>query len=156
MIVKEGARVMSLVDGTNKMSKSAENDNSRINLLDSMDVVAKKIKRCKTDAEVGLEWDNPARPECTNLLNIYRSVTGKTRDEIADEVKDMTWGTFKPVLADAVVEHLRPIQEKYFEVMEDELYLDQVLKEGREAAEVQAEQTLLWAKEAMGFDIPKK
>jgi tryptophanyl-tRNA synthetase len=156
MIVKEGARVMSLVDGTNKMSKSAENDNSRINLLDSMDVVAKKIKRCKTDAEVGLEWDNPARPECTNLLNIYRSVTAKTRDEIADEVKDMSWGAFKPILADAVVEHLEPIQKKYYEVIEDEAYLDQVLKEGRVAAEVQAEQTLLWAKEAMGLDIPKR
>lgn len=62
------------------MSKSAENDGSRINLLDSPDVISKKIQRCKTDAFVGLEWDNPERPECSNLLNIYQSVTGKTKE----------------------------------------------------------------------------
>jgi tryptophanyl-tRNA synthetase len=73
LIVKEGARIMSLIDGTSKMSKSAENDMSRVNLLDPPDVIAKKIKRCKTDALQGVEWDNPERPECTNLLNIYQA-----------------------------------------------------------------------------------
>ena len=92
MIVKEGARVMSLQDGSSKMSKSAENDNSRINLLDSPEVILKKIKRCKTDQFTGLEWDNPDRPECTNLLNIYQSVSpGKTKDEILNEVGTMNW-----------------------------------------------------------------
>lgn len=61
LIVKEGARVMSLQDGTSKMSKSAENDGTRINLLDSPDIISKKIKRCKTDLLTGLEWDNAAR-----------------------------------------------------------------------------------------------
>ena len=151
MIVKEGARVMSLQDGTNKMSKSAENDNSRINLLDPPDVIARKIKKCKTDQLTGLEWDNPERPECTNLLNIYKEVSGKSRKDILDEVQDMTWGQFKPVLSDAVVEHIAPIQNKYNELMTDEAYLDSVLLEGQRGAEEVAEQTLQCAKDAMGF-----
>lgn len=156
LIVKEGARVMSLQDGSSKMSKSAENDNSRINLLDSPEIISKKIKKCKTDLFQGLEWDNPDRPECTNLLNIYQAVTSKTRDEILSEVGDMSWGSFKPVLADAVVAHLEPIQKKYNEVMADQGYLDDVLKSGQVAANEVAEQTLLWTKEAMGFHIPPK
>ena len=155
MIVKEGARVMSLQDGTNKMSKSAENDNSRINLLDKPDVIARKIKKCKTDQFEGLEWDNPERPECTNLLNIYQAVSGKSRDDILSEVQGLSWGQFKPMLADAVVEHITPIQTKYNEYMADEAYLDNVLLDGQRGAEEVADQTLLWAKEAMGFHIPK-
>ena len=68
MIRKEGARVMSLTDGTKKMSKSDPSDLSRMNLLDSPDEIQKKIKRCKTDPIKGLEFDNPERPECNNLL----------------------------------------------------------------------------------------
>jgi len=101
---------MSLQDGKSKMSKSADNDASRINLLDTPDVISSKIKRCKTDAFKGLEWDNPERPECTNLLSIYSAVTGKSKEDIMEEVKDMGWGQFKPVLTEAVVDHLSPIQ----------------------------------------------
>ena len=154
MIVKEGARVMSLQDGSNKMSKSAENDNSRINLLDKPDVIARKIKKCKTDEFSGLEWDNPDRPECSNLLNIYQAVSGKSRESILSEVQDMSWGQFKPVLADAVVEHISPIQTKYNELMADEAYLDKILLDGQRGAEEVADETLAWAKEAMGFHIP--
>jgi len=156
MIVKEGARVMSLQDGSSKMSKSAENDNSRINLLDSPDVILKKIKKCKTDQATGLEWDNPDRPECTNLLNIYQSVSpGKTKEDILNEVGAMNWGTFKPHLADAVIAHLEPIQKKYNEIISDEAYLEGILKDGQEAAEEVANDTLNKAKESMGFHIPK-
>ena len=153
LIVKEGARVMSLLEGTNKMSKSAENDNSRINLLDPPDVIAKKIKRCKTDLYTGLEFDNLDRPECINLLNIYKSVTGKSRDEISLEVAEMSWGTFKPILADAVINHVEPIQKIYNEVIKDESYLNKILADGQDAADAIAEVTLKRAKEAMGFHI---
>lgn len=153
LIVKEGARVMSLLEGTSKMSKSAENDNSRINLLDSPDVIAKKIKRCKTDLFTGLEFDNLERPECINLLNMYKSVSGKSRDEISLEVSDMSWGTFKPILTDAVINHLEPIRKKYYEVIKDEVYLNTILAEGQEAADAVAEVTLMRAKEAMGFHL---
>jgi tryptophanyl-tRNA synthetase len=154
LIVKEGARVMSLLDGTSKMSKSAENDGSRINLLDSPDIIAKKIKRCKTDAIRGLEWDNESRPECVNLLNIYRAVTNKTREAVLTEVADMSWGSFKPVVTEALIEHLKPIQAKYQEVVSDQSYLAKILADGREAANAVAEKTLRGVKEDMGFDIP--
>eukprot|EP01035_Chromulina_nebulosa_P018090 gene18090-23738_t len=151
LIVKEGARVMSLLDGTSKMSKSADNDGSRINLLDPPDIILKKIKKCKTDAYIGLEWDNNDRPECTNLLNIYSLVTNQSREQILNEVTTMSWGTFKPLVADAIINHLQPIQTKYKEVMNEPDYLANVLKQGQEAAELIAEETLKSAKQNMGF-----
>lgn len=152
MIVKEGARVMSLSDGRSKMSKSDPNDNSRINVLDPPNVIRNKIKKCKTDALEGLEWDNPERPEATNLLNIYLAVQpDRTREDILEEVKDLSWGQFKPLLADAVVNHLEPIQKKYASVREDESYLLGVLKDGADAADQIASQTLHTSKVAMGF-----
>lgn len=153
LIVKEGARIMSLDDGTSKMSKSAESDLSRINLLDSPDAIRKKFKRCKTDEFQGLEWNNPNRPECTNLLNIYMAVTGKTPEDILSEVSGMNWGAFKPLLAEAVIDHLTPIQTRYNEVMADKTYLNKVLSDGRQAADEVAELTLKWTKEAMGFHL---
>jgi len=150
-VVKEGARVMSLLDGTSKMSKSAENDNSRVNLLDPPDVIRAKVKRCKTDALPGLEWDNPERPECTNLLTIYKAVTGKTKEEILAEVGGMSWGTFKPLLAEAVIRHLDPIQQRYHDIMQRPEYLDSVLADGARKASAIADKTLADAYAAMGF-----
>jgi tryptophanyl-tRNA synthetase len=143
-----------LQDGTSKMSKSAENDNSRINMTDDPNLIVKKIKSAKTDAFPGLEWDNDDRPECQNLLAIYSIVTGKTKDEIATEVADMSWGTFKPLLADAVVEHLKPFQAKYWEVMEDRGELDRVLQKGALQANDTAAVTCERVRDAMGFLPP--
>lgn len=153
MIVQEGgARIMSLTDGTSKMSKSDPSDASRINVLDPPAVIRDKIKRCKTDAVVGLEWDNPARPETTNLLNIYAAVQPeRSRENILMEVRSMTWGEFKPKLAEAVVQHLEPIQQRYYEVRADDAYLTQVLLDGAASANAIASQTLHSAKVAMGF-----
>lgn len=156
LIVKEGARVMSLQDGTSKMSKSAENDFSRINMLDPPEVIAQKIKRCKTDSFKGLEWNNPDRPEATNLLNMYMSVTGKSKEDIGAEVEGLTWGGFKPLLTDALVAHLSPIQSRYSEIMSDPAYLDGVLRAGKSAADAVAGETLTWAKNAMGLLLPPK
>ncbi len=154
MIVKEGgARVMSLTDGKNKMSKSDANDNSRINVLDPPDVIRSKIKKCKTDEFIGLEWDNPERPEATNLLTLYSAVQPepKTKDEILAEVGEMSWGEFKPVLADAIIAHLEPIQTRYKEIRDDEAYLRGVLKDGADAANEIAGKTLNAARVSMGF-----
>ncbi|KAI5669159.1 hypothetical protein M9H77_19012 [Catharanthus roseus] len=151
LIPPAGARVMSLTDGLSKMSKSAPSDQSRINLLDPKDVIANKIKRCKTDSFSGLEFDNPERPECNNLLSVYQLVSGKTKQEVAEECKDMNWGAFKPVLTDALIDHLHPIQVRYEEIMSDANYLDTVLAEGaRRAAEI-ADSTLQNVYQAMGF-----
>jgi tryptophanyl-tRNA synthetase len=151
LIVSEGARIMSLQDGTSKMSKSAENDFSRINLLDPPDVIAKKIKRCKTDTFIGLEWDNPGRPESQNLLSIYQCVTGKTKEDISKEVASMNWGNFKVTLSDAVIAHLQPIQTRYHEIMKNRDYLETVLRKGQADASAIADQTLSEVKNAVGF-----
>ena len=79
LILKEGAKVMSLTDGNNKMSKSDVNESSRINLLDPPDLITKKIKRAKTDSQLGLEFGNPNRPEADNLLSLYSLLSGKDR-----------------------------------------------------------------------------
>jgi tryptophanyl-tRNA synthetase len=152
LIVEEGARVMSLLDGTSKMSKSAENDGSRINLLDPPATILKKVKKCKTDNGFeGIEWDNPERPEATNLLTIYQAVTGKSREEITAEVADMQWGQFKPLLGEAIVAHLEPIQSRYHEIMADPAYLHEVLRTGAAEASLVADGTLAKARKAMGF-----
>uniref|UniRef100_A0A803L683 tryptophan--tRNA ligase n=1 Tax=Chenopodium quinoa TaxID=63459 RepID=A0A803L683_CHEQI len=151
LIPPTGARVMSLTDGLSKMSKSAPSDQSRINLLDPKDVIANKIKRCKTDSFTWLEFDNPDRPECNNLLCIYQLVSGKTKEEVAQECQNMSWGTFKPLVTDALVAHLQPIQARYEEIMSEPSYLDGVLAEGAAKATDIADSTLNNVYQAMGF-----
>ncbi|XP_065622338.1 tryptophan--tRNA ligase, chloroplastic/mitochondrial isoform X2 [Quercus suber] len=151
LIPPAGARVMSLTDGLSKMSKSTPSDQSRINLLDSKDVIANKIKRCKTDSFIGLEFDNPERPESNNLLSIYQLMSGKTKEEVAQECENMNWGTFKILLTDALIDHLQPIQVRYEEIMSDSAYLDRVLAEGATKAADIADATLNNVYQAMGF-----
>ncbi|NEQ20709.1 MAG: tryptophan--tRNA ligase [Microcoleus sp. SIO2G3] len=154
LIRKEGARVMSLMDGTKKMSKSDPAEGSRINLLDSPDVIQKKIKRCKTDMARGLTFDDPERPECNNLLGLYMILSGKTKEAVTEECQDMGWGQFKPLLTETMIEALKPIQEKYQAVMTDKGYLESVLRDGREAAEAIANETLNQVKAALGYSMP--
>ncbi|VAH79175.1 unnamed protein product [Triticum turgidum subsp. durum] len=151
LIPPAGARVMSLTDGLSKMSKSAPSDLSRINLLDPKDVIVNKIKRCKTDSLPGLEFDNPERPECKNLLSVYQIITGKTKEEVVSECQDMNWGTFKATLTDALIDHLQPIQVRYEEIMSDPGYLDSVLLDGAGKASEIADSTLNNVYQAMGF-----
>ncbi|KAL1224581.1 Tryptophan--tRNA ligase, chloroplastic/mitochondrial [Cardamine amara subsp. amara] len=151
LIPQAGARVMSLTDGLSKMSKSAPSDMSRINLLDSKDLIADKIKRCKTDSFAGLEFDNAERPECNNLLSVYQIVSGKTKEEVMLECKDMSWGKFKPLLTDALIEHLSPIQACYQEITAETDYLDKVLSEGADRATELADATMRNVYQAMGF-----
>ncbi|PON71360.1 Tryptophan-tRNA ligase [Trema orientale] len=175
LIPPTGARVMSLIDGHSKMSKSAPSDQSRINLLDPKDAIANKIKRCKTDSFPGLrpifyynleasallvifyivilllEFDNPERPECNNLLSIYQLVSGRTKEEVQHECQEMNWGTFKSLLTDALVDHLHPIQVRYEEIISDSAYLDRILAEGAAKASDIADATLSNVYQAMGF-----
>jgi tryptophanyl-tRNA synthetase len=151
LIRKEGARVMSLTDGTRKMSKSDPSELSRINLLDDPDLLLKKIKKCKTDPQRGLEFDNPERPECSNLLGLYALLSGRSREDVATECADMGWGQFKPLLAETTIEALRPIRERYAQVRSERGYLQDVLRQGREEAEAVANATLERVRGAMGF-----
>ncbi|PIG93406.1 tryptophan--tRNA ligase [Gloeocapsopsis sp. IPPAS B-1203] len=154
LIRKEGARVMSLTDGTRKMSKSDPSDASRINLLDTPEQIQQKIKRCKTDPIKGLTFDDPERPECHNLLTLYMLLSGKSKQEVAAECQDMGWGQFKPLLAETAIAALKPIQDKYHAVMNDKGYLESVLRSGREKAEAIANQTLNKVKSSLGYSMP--
>ncbi|HEY9819496.1 MAG TPA: tryptophan--tRNA ligase [Candidatus Sericytochromatia bacterium] len=154
LIRKEGARVMSLMDGTKKMSKSDPAEGSRINLLDTPDVIQKKIKRCKTDTVKGLTFDDPERPECNNLLGLYQILSGKTKQDVAAQCQDMGWGQFKPLLTETMIESLKPIQDKYQAVIDDKGYLESVLRQGREKAEAIALSTLSNVKSALGYSVP--
>ena len=151
LILKEGARVMSLTDGSSKMSKSDPNEGSRINLLDPPELITKKIKRAKTDPTMGLEFGNPERPEADNLLGLYAILSGKGRETAAQECAAMGWGTFKPLLAEAAVEALRPVQERYAELRADRGALEAVLKQGRERADAVASDSLQRVRDALGF-----
>lgn len=154
LIRTEGARVMSLTDGTKKMSKSDPSDLSRINLLDPPDQIQHKVKRCKTDSVRGLTFDNPERPECDNLLTLYMLLLGKTKEEVTAECADMGWGQFKPLLTEALINTLKPIQDKYHEITSEQNYLESVLRRGREKAEAIANPTLTRVKAALGYSIP--
>lgn len=150
LIKKEGARIMSLADGTKKMSKSDPSELSRISLLDCPDDIRKKIKKCKTDPIMGLNFADD-RPECNNLLGLYGILTDKSKEEVTAECRDMGWGKFKPLLTDATINALNPIQTKYQEIMTDKTYLDSVLKQGKEKAESVANITLQRVKDALGY-----
>ncbi|GMH94089.1 hypothetical protein TL16_g12804, partial [Triparma laevis f. inornata] len=145
-IVKGGARIMSLSNGKSKMSKSDPNPSSCINILDSPDVITSKIKSAKTDDIVGI-FEDMSRPEANNLLQIYDITSGGN----TADVSGMSWGEFKPVLAESVVEYLKPLQKRYGEIRNEEGYLEGVLKTGKENASVIAEDTVRKVKIGMGF-----
>lgn len=154
LIGAEGARVMSLTDGSRKMSKSDPSEMSRIELLDPPEVIQKKIKRCKTDPIRGLTFDDPERPECNNLLGLYTLLSNQSKESVAAACQDMGWGQFKPLLTEAMIETLRPIQQQYQTLLAEPGHLESVLRQGREQAEVIANQTLAKVKTALGFSIP--
>ncbi|WP_415409980.1 tryptophan--tRNA ligase [Synechococcus sp. A10-1-5-9] len=151
LILKDGARVMSLTDGRSKMSKSDPNEGSRITLLDPPDQITKKIKRAKTDPERGLEFGNPERPETDNLLGLYALLSGRGREAAAAECSEMGWGQFKPLLAEATVAALDPIQKRYHELMEDRAQLLAVLETGRQRAGAVADASAQRVRSALGF-----
>ncbi len=137
--VIEGAatRVMSLRDGTMKMSKSDPSDQSRINLTDDADTIAKKIRKAKTDADPlpdsvdGLK----DRPEARNLVNIYAALAGQTPAEVIAEHQGAQFGTFKPALADLAVAKLSPITSEMTRLMQDPAEIDRILGAGADRAE---------------------
>jgi len=151
------ARVMSLRDGTRKMSKSDPSDQSRINLNDDADTIANKIKRATTDPE--LLPDNLAalekRPEARNLVGILAAITGQTQEAVLAEHAGRGFGTFKPVLTEALVAHLGPIRTDMLRLLEDPGALDAALHQGAEKAEAIAAPILKRAYEIVGF-LPRR
>ncbi len=153
LILSEGARVMSLQDGTAKMSKSDPSDLSRVNLLDTPEQLREKVKRAKTDAVMGLTFD-PARPECYNLLTIYQVLAGESREAVESQFAGSGYGKFKPVLADLLIEYLRPIRERYAQIAAEPGYLESVLQNGAQRAVAVATVTLGEIRYKLGLLAP--
>ena len=124
IIAEHGARVMSLQDPTKKMSKSDENANSFITVLDDPDTIIRKFKRAVTDSEACVRFAE-GKDGVNNLMGIYSSITGRSMEEIEREFDGKGYGDFKPTVAEAVIEELRPIQERYRNLIADKAYLEQ-------------------------------
>jgi len=153
LIGATAARVMSLRDGSAKMSKSDPSDMSRINLTDDSDTVAQKIRKAKTDAEpLPDSFDALAdRPEARNLVGIYAALAGESADQVLARFAGQGFGAFKPALADLLVETLRPIKTRLDELRDDPGELDRILLDGAGRAATMAKPTLDGAYEAMGL-----
>ena len=142
---------MSLTDGHSKMSKSDPNDGSRITLLDTPEQISRKIKRAKTDSQTGLAFGDPERPEANNLLGLYALLSGKGQKAAAVECAEMKWGSFKPLLTEATISALAPIQERYQDLMRDKNELERVLSRGYSQASVVAEETIRRLRSVLGL-----
>ncbi len=142
-----GAKIMSLQDPAKKMSKSDENANGSIFLLDDADTITKKIKKAVTDSGTEISFDE-MRPAIRNLLTIYQLLTGKTADECIAHFEGKGYGQFKTELAEAVIEFLRPFQHRVNNYSDDEL--SSILKTGAEKARTIASETLRTAFNNLG------
>lgn len=151
MIMGEAKRVMSLKDGTKKMSKSDDSDYSRVNLTDSADIILKKFKKAKTDSIETVSYDPDNRPEITNLLKIFSALSGIKIDKLVSEYKTAGFSKFKTDLADVVIAAIEPIAQKTQEFINDKEYVISVLREGRLKAKAIAEKNILKIKEIAGF-----
>ncbi|MGG1660059.1 tryptophan--tRNA ligase [Brevibacillus sp. NRS-1366] len=145
-----GARIMSLADGTKKMSKSDSNQGGFISMLDDADTITKKIKRAQTDSDSTVRYDKAEKPAVSNLMTIYSLCSGKTLDEIEAMYDGKGYGAFKTELAEVVVETLRPIQERYEQLFSSS-ELDDILTVGAEKASHAANQMLHKVEKAMGM-----
>lgn len=154
-IPKVGARIMSLQDPTKKMSKSDTNEKGFISMLDEPKRIEKKIKSAVTDSDGVVKYDKENKPGISNLLTIYSSCTGESIESLEAKYEGKGYGEFKQDVANAVIQVLQPIQERYKELIDSDM-LDDILDEGAEKAACVANKTLRKAKKAMGLGRVKK
>tara|TARA_B110000444_G_scaffold224517_1_gene227764 strand:- start:700 stop:1701 length:1002 start_codon:yes stop_codon:yes gene_type:complete len=153
LIQKNISRVMSLRDGTKKMSKSDESEYSRINLKDSADDIVKKIKKAKSDSSSIPDnlKDLERKPEALNLINIYSDLTNNSLEHSLNELKGKEYSYLKNKLSEVLVEIICPVGKKIRELLDDKIYIEKVLKEGTEKARNLAEHNLKEIRNAVGF-----
>ena len=147
---KTGTKIMDLIDPTKKMSKSSENQNGVIRLLDDVEVIRKKIMRATTDSDMLVKYDEENKPGISNLINIYSALTSKTLSEVEEEFKDSNYGNFKKQVADVVVEEISKIQKRYNEYINSDI-IDIILEEGKKKTRMYAEAKLNAVKNKIGF-----
>lgn len=152
-ILKTAARVMSLRDGTSKMSKSDPSDYSRIHVMDDADTISLKIRKAKTDPDpiAGTPEAMENRPEALNLLGIYAALSDKTLEETCHLFEGASFSTFKKDLADQIIAVMAPLRKDMLRYLQDTATLDKILKKGAEDAQALATQHLKEIKEIVGF-----
>ena len=150
---KEGARIMGLQNPEAKMSKSSTNPNDVIFLEDEPEVIMKKFKKAVTDSEGIVKYNPETKPGISNLMEIYSVITGKTKEEIEKEFEGQGYGFFKEAVGKAVVEKLKPVQEKYKELQENPEYLENIYRKGAEQARIIATKTIEDVKRKVGLVI---
>ena len=149
-IGKKGAKIMSLQEPTKKMSKSDENVNATILLLDDTDAIIRKFKRAVTDSESEVRYAEE-KPGISNLMDIYSAVTGKTYEEIEKEFAGKGYGDFKLAVGETVADHLKPLQNRYEELMKDKGYIESMIKMNDEKAAYYASKTLRKVQKKVGL-----
>lgn len=149
-IGKSSARIMSLADPTKKMSKSDENVNSHILLLDDKDTIIRKFKRAVTDSDTQVRYGED-KLGISNLMNIYGAVTGKTNEEIEAEFAGKGYGDFKLAVGEAVADELAPLQANYEKLLKDKDYIDGCIKANDDKARYFSNKTLRKVKKKVGL-----
>lgn len=149
-IGKVGAKIMSLQEPTKKMSKSDENPNASIYLMDDPDTIMRKCKRAVTDSEAQIVYRDE-QPGVKNLIDIYRACTNKTVDEVVREFDGKGYGDFKMAVGEAVVSVLKPLQDEVARLEKDKGYIDSIIKNNAEKANYYATKTLRKVQRKVGF-----
>lgn len=149
-IPKTSAKIMSLQDPSRKMSKSDENPNASIGILDDRDTIIRKFKRAVTDSGSEI-CAGEGKEGIINLMSVYSAITSKTFDEIENEFKGKGYGDFKLAVGEAVADHLAPMQKKYAEISADKAYIEACMKDGAEKAFKASRRTLQKVYKKVGF-----
>ena len=147
------AKIMSLQDPEKKMSKSDENPNASILLMDDPDTIIRKFKRAVTDSETEVRYSDD-KPGIKNLINIYTTVTGKTIEEVEREFDGKGYGDFKLAVGESVVDKLKPIQDRFYDIQKDKEYINSIIKENDGKAAYFANKTLRKVKKKVGLLEP--
>ena len=149
-----GGRIMSLQDPLSKMSKSDENKNNFIAMLDDPKTIIKKFKKATTDSETEIRYDLENKPGVSNLLTIYSVISGKAIQEVEHHFEGKMYGHLKVELGELVAEYLAPIQQRFHDIRDDETELKNILAKGAEQAREEAQKTLKTVHESIGFVLP--
>ena len=147
---------MSLQEPTKKMSKSDDNENNMVSLLDSPKVIEKKFKRAVTDSETVVKYDVENKPGVSNLLTIHSAFSGQSIESLENHFEGKMYGHLKVETAEVVIEGLKPIQKRYNELMADKATLEQILSDGAESATRSARKTLSKVYKKIGLVPPKR
>ena len=151
IIAKSGAKIMSLAEPTQKMSKSDENENAVVRILDTPDAIMRKFKRAVTDSDSEIRFDPEKKPGVSNLLTIYSCFSGKTIEEAEREFDGKGYGDFKTAVGQVCCDKLIPVQQEYQRILADKAYLEEVMKKGADEASYYARKTLSKVRRKLGF-----